>query len=98
MLFRSATDTAGILLLDGGLRRLPRVVVTARAQQAQLRRVLTYWGGYAVANTALNLGLRLGVLPSSLLFGAVFGVGLLATRAPRLGSAHQIRDGAHHGG
>ncbi|MBK1633096.1 hypothetical protein CKO31_20545 [Thiohalocapsa halophila] len=93
-----ATDTAGILLLDGGLRRLPRVVVTARAQQAQLRRVLTYWGGYAVVNTALNLGLRLGVLPSSLLFGAVFGVGLLATRAPRLGSAHQSRDGAHHGG
>ncbi|WP_295885985.1 HAD-IC family P-type ATPase [uncultured Thiohalocapsa sp.] len=89
-----ATDTAGIILLDGGLRRLPRALTTARAQQARLRSILTYWGGYAVLNTALNLGLRLGVLPSSLLFGAVFGVGVLATRSPRLKAADDEGEGA----
>jgi heavy metal translocating P-type ATPase len=89
-----ATDTAGILLLDGGLRRLPRLLATARAQQSQLRRVLTYWGGYAVVNTGLNLGLRVGVLPSSLLFGAVFGVGLLATRPSRSLPATPVPGGA----
>lgn len=77
-----ATDTAGIVLLDGGLCRLPRTLVTARRQQAQVRRVLSYWGSYAVLNTTLNLGLRVGVLSSSLLFGAAFGVGMLAARAP----------------
>ena len=45
-------------------------------------------------NTALNLGLRLGVLPSWLLFGAVFGVGLLETRAPAAhGGAQAARRG-----
>lgn len=78
-----ASDTAGILLLNDGLRRLPRLLATARAQQARLRWILTYWGGYAVVNTGLALGLRVGVLRSSLLFGAVFGVGLLATQVPR---------------
>jgi Cu2+-exporting ATPase len=89
-----ATDTAGILLLDGGLRRLPRVLATARAQQAQLRSILRYWGGYAVLNTGLSLGLRVGVLPSSLLFAAAFGLGLRATGPPELQAADQKGDRA----
>ena len=80
-----AADAAGILLLDGDLRWLPLLLTSAREQQVQLRRVLSYWGGYAVLNTGLSLGLRLGVLPSSLLFGAAFGVGLVVARSPRHG-------------
>ena len=80
-----AADAAGILLLDGDLRWLPLLLTSAHEQRVQLRRVLTYWGGYAVLNASLSLGLRLGVLPSSLLFGAAFGVGLVVARSPRLG-------------
>jgi P-type E1-E2 ATPase len=85
-----ATDTASILLLDGSLRGLPRLLTTARAQQTQLRRMLNYWGGYAVLNTGLALGLGVGVLPSSLLFGTVFGVGLLVAQPRSPQSSHRV--------
>lgn len=78
-----ATDTASILLLDGSLRHLPQLLTAARAQQAEMRTVLAYWGGYGVVNLGLNVGLRLGVLPSSLFFGAAFGTGFLWTTRRR---------------
>jgi len=92
-----ATDTAGILLLDGSLRGLPRLLTTARSQHAELRRLLAYWGGYALLNTGLNVGLRIGVLPSSLLFGAAFSVGLLrAARREAPPARSETADHAHH--
>jgi P-type E1-E2 ATPase len=78
-----AADAAGILLLEGDLRRLPHLLASARTQQRQLFGLLAYWGGYGVTNIGLNLALRLGVLQSSLVFGTAFGIGLLQTGVPR---------------
>ena len=78
-----ATDAASILLLDGSLHHLPTLLTAARAQQAEMRGVLTYWGGYGVVNLGLNVGLRWGVLPSSLFFGAAFGSSFLWTKRRR---------------
>jgi Cu2+-exporting ATPase len=77
-----ATDTAGIILLDSNLTRLPGLLAGARDQQAQLRQVLGYWGLYGVVNLGLNVGLRIGALPSSLFFGVALGAGLLSASRP----------------
>jgi Cu2+-exporting ATPase len=79
-----ATDSAGIILLDGDLRRMDTLVVAAHRQQSRLRTVLAYWGAYGIINAGLTPGLRMGVEHSSLFFGPAFAVGLLLAVPPRL--------------
>lgn len=79
-----ATDSAGIILLDGDLTRMDSLLVAAHRQRSRLRTVLGYWGAYAVINVGLTVGLRMGVGHSSLFFGTAFAIGSLLAVPPRV--------------
>ena len=80
----AASDTAQILLLEASLAKLPGLLATAQSQQSHLKEVLVYWAGYAVVNTYLNLVLRIGVLPSTLVYATAFGVSYMHSGHPRV--------------
>lgn len=77
-----ASDTAQIVLMEPSLDKLPSLLIAAQGQQRHLKQILTYWGAYAVVNTYLNVYLRIGVLPSSLFYGASFAASYLHAFLP----------------
>lgn len=79
-----ASDTAQILLLDPSLAKIPELLGAARGQQRHLKQILTFWAGYAVTNTYLNVYLRIGVLPSTLFYGLSFAAAYFYASVPGL--------------
>jgi Cu2+-exporting ATPase len=79
-----ASDTAQIVLMEPSLDKLPSLLIAAQGQQRHLKQILGYWGAYAVVNTYLNVYLRIGVLPSSLFYGASFAASYLHASLPRV--------------
>jgi len=77
-----ASDTAQIVLMEPSLEKLPSLLIAAQHQQRHLKQILAYWGAYAVVNTYLNAYLRIGVLPSSLFYGASFAASYLHASLP----------------
>jgi heavy metal translocating P-type ATPase len=77
-----ASDTAQILLMDPSLAKIPPLLGAARGQQRHLKQILSFWAGYAVINTYLNVYLRIGVLPSTLFYGLSFAASYLHASVP----------------
>ena len=79
-----ANDTAQVQLMDPSLGKLPFLLAASRDQQRHLEQILTYWAGYAVVNTYLNVYMRIGILPSTLFYGLSFAVSYAHASLPRL--------------
>jgi Cu2+-exporting ATPase len=79
-----ASDTAQILLMDPSLAEIPSLLGAARGQQRHLKQILTFWAGYAVINTYLNVYLRIGVLSSTFVYGLSFAAAYSYASVPGL--------------
>jgi Cu2+-exporting ATPase len=79
-----ASDTAQVQLMDPSLSKLPFLLAASRDQQHHLKHILTYWAGYAVVNTYLNVYMRIGILPSTLFYGLSFAASYVHSSFPRL--------------
>jgi len=79
-----ASDTAQVQLMDPSLSKLPFLLAASRDQQRHLKQILTYWAGYAVVNSYLNVYMRIGILPSAVFYGLSFAASYAHSSFPRL--------------